>query len=296
MSREVVVVVGAGRVGLSIAIGLAHTARFRPIVVVGRSAVKPEFLGSRPGVEYVSTGGAGSLLADAGGDGALRLVLAVPDDELSGVAAEWARRMPAAAPEAPSVVLHTSGFYPAQLLEPFRAAGAAVGSWHPLLALASPTVDAFRGVTVGIEGDPGAVEWASVIGEALGALPVRVATGEKARYHAAAVFASNYLVACLRVAGRELESATEGAVGEAALIPLARAAIENVARHGIERGATGPLVRGDVRTVAGHLRTLDPRRAALYRALGRELLEAVGERLPAPARARLIEVLEEEGP
>src|SRR5262249_20746494 len=52
------------------------------------------------------------------------------------------------------------------------------------------------------------------------------------------------------------------------LLPLIRSVVENVARSGAGSALTGPVARGDLRTVVGHLRALareDPALADLYR-------------------------------
>jgi predicted short-subunit dehydrogenase-like oxidoreductase (DUF2520 family) len=278
LSPDAAIVVGDGRLGLSLASGLAGTRLLTRVAVVGRGSGRPDYLRDHDHVAYAAAETSHSLWAEPR-DASLGIVFAVGDDQLAAVIGEWADRITRHPVAGPLVALHTSGFHPAEILRPIRGVSdAEIGGWHPLVAIAKPAPDAFEGITVGTEGSPEAVAWATTICHALGAVPVTIPAGGKARYHASAVFASNYLVASLGVALAELEAATGGAVDESALLPLARAAIDNVAAHGIAAGATGPIVRGDVQTIAGHLAALDPARAALYRALGRELLDAARQR------------------
>ena len=294
LNPDAAIVIGPGRLGLSLAGALAKHGRMRRVAVVGHGPERPGFLTSHDAVEYESAATCHALWAESPAT-PLGLVFAVDDDGLAAAAAEWAKRLADHSVSGPLVALHTSGFHTAAVLEPLdRIEGASIGGWHPLIAVAQPDADVFEGVTVGIEGEPAAVTWADEISRALGALPVPIPAGEKARYHAAAVFASNYLVASLGVALAELEAVSGGAVDESALLPLARAAIDNVAEHGISAGATGPLVRGDVHTVTGHLAALDPARASLYRALGRELLDLVRQRNSPEVYAALRAALSED--
>jgi predicted short-subunit dehydrogenase-like oxidoreductase (DUF2520 family) len=56
-----------------------------------------------------------------------------------------------------------------------------------------------------------------------------------------------------------------------ALEPLIRATVENISKLGTEAALTGPIARGDRRTVTAHLAALDrsaPELSDLYRALG----------------------------
>lgn len=273
------VVVGPGRVGISLALAAADAGSPERVVIVGRGPDRPPGLGSRPDVRYVSGGEATALLSRRP---LPHVAFCVPDDRLHDVVHEWAARAGEAAPADPSaaaaaeggsapVALHTSGVHPADLLAPLRAAGWAVAGWHPLVAIARPRADAFSGVSVGVEGDPRGRELAAGLAAALGARPLRIATCEKARYHAAAVFASNHVAACLGVALRELRgSGADGAVLED-LLPLARSALHALESAGIPGGLTGPAVRGDAGTVRRHLDALDPRTGGLYRALNEEL-------------------------
>src|SRR5918994_669952 len=80
-------------------------------------------------------------------------------------------------------------------------------------------------------------------------------------YHAAAAFASSFLVTLHEVAAELIESA--GAPAEA-LEPLMRRTMENGFRH------NGPLVRGDWQTVERHreaIRSRRPQLLPLYEAL-----------------------------
>jgi predicted short-subunit dehydrogenase-like oxidoreductase (DUF2520 family) len=88
----------------------------------------------------------------------------------------------------------------------------------------------------------------------LGLEPFLLADEKRAAYHAGAAIASNYLVTLRRAAGSLLEAA--GAPPEA-LDPLMRRTIEN----GFE--LTGPISRGDWKTVDAHLAAIRTERPEL---------------------------------
>jgi predicted short-subunit dehydrogenase-like oxidoreductase (DUF2520 family) len=118
-----------------------------------------------------------------------------------------------------------------------------------------------------------------------------VADSDRAVYHAAAVFASNYLVALLAEAVRLLEQSgwTEKEAVRG-LVPLAEGALANVAKRGPTAALTGPIRRGDAETVRRHLEALaeahsDPRLGHLYRMLGEVALEIAKEAGLEPAAA-----------
>jgi predicted short-subunit dehydrogenase-like oxidoreductase (DUF2520 family) len=290
-----VIVVGPGRLGASLALDLAETGRTE-VTVIGRSPEPPAILAAEDAIDYRHGGAseARRILETSRPGDRSAIVFSVPDDHLADVVSEWLD--PSEPPPAGNVaILHASGALPAAVLRPLAdRLGASAGSWHPLAPIAEPRRGAFRDVTVGIEGDEAAVAFGEEIASWVGAGTLRIPGEAKARYHAAAVFASNYLVACLHAAAAELGAVTGATPSVDALIPLARSAIENVADLGTSRGASGPLSRGDVETIRAHLEALDPPHDALYRALGGELLRAVGPRLDADA-AREIERLLGEG-
>lgn len=289
-------VVGPGRVGGSLALDLARSPDLR-VALAGRGPEPPRLSAEGSEAAYLPAGHPPELppappFPEAADPAPLGLVFCVPDDALADAARAWADALARAGarpgdPWSPATALHTSGVHPGEALAPLRRLGAAVGSWHPAVAISTAAEGRFRGVTVGVEGDPGALEAGRRLAEALGARPVRVRPGEKARWHAAAVFASNHLLACLAVALREMKRAAEDPVDLEDLLPLARSALEGVARGGLAAGATGPVARGDAGTVDRHLASLDPETGSLYRGLARELLRLVGDRLPAARRETL---------
>ncbi|NLG83577.1 MAG: DUF2520 domain-containing protein, partial [Firmicutes bacterium] len=91
-------------------------------------------------------------------------------------------------------------------------------------------------------------------------------------YHAAAVMASNYLVALFDVAVGLFTrlGLTPGAAQES-LWPLIDATLDNLRTLGPEKALTGPISRADLGTVRTHLLRLaehDEKVATVYRALG----------------------------
>jgi predicted short-subunit dehydrogenase-like oxidoreductase (DUF2520 family) len=126
------------------------------------------------------------------------------------------------------------------------------------------------------------------LARAIGARPKHVEDRERALYHAAAVFASNYIdvvlakaVDLLRDAGWSEKAAIDG------LLPLTEGVLANVRQRGPIAALTGPVRRGDVSTVEGHLAALQGGPVAdLYRMLGLIALEIAKEAGLEPAAAR----------
>ncbi len=262
-----VFMLGAGTVATSLARSLALTG----IEVLGMWGRSPEALkraSSAAGVPGFS--GAEAPLAEV--NEADIVVLAVRDAAIAEVAEMLARggylsRAP--------VLLHCSGAISAEeALHDAAPTAGGFGILHPLRAMApGVVVESFAGTTFGIQGDQAGRLAAASLCAALSGKHLTLEASQMRGYHAAAVMASNYLVALMNVA----ESLAAGAgldanATRAGLLDLAQGALASVRDQGTLPALTGPIRRGDRATVEGHLqaiaRTL-PAATDLYSQLGR---------------------------
>jgi predicted short-subunit dehydrogenase-like oxidoreductase (DUF2520 family) len=128
-----------------------------------------------------------------------------------------------------------------------------------------------------VEGDESLLPLAEELVLDMGGTPFRISTRSKPLYHAAASVASNYMVTVIVVA-RQIMSACGFTEEEAfhLLTPLLRGTGKNLGALGPEQALTGPIARGDVKTIASHLQALtdlDPDIQEIYRVLGRKTVE-----------------------
>jgi predicted short-subunit dehydrogenase-like oxidoreductase (DUF2520 family) len=207
------------------------------------------------------------------------ILISVPDDALESVA-ETIRNTRA-------VVLHTSGARGLTPLAALRRRGVACGLLHPLQTVAEGSDGfALQSVAFRIDGDPPALAWAAQIVELARGIPLRIAEAKAPLYHAAAVMASNYLTALLDAShSLMLAAGVESDAAWKALGPLARTSLENTLSMGPEAALTGPISRGDTRTVTAHLSSLagePPAVEALYRAAGAQTLALAARRGLSP--------------
>ncbi len=168
-------------------------------------------------------------------------------------------------------MLHVSGILDEQPLEALAATGCHLGTLHPLQAIARAewAPDRLRGALAAITGDARAAEVAMAIAERIGMVPVVINPGVKAKYHAAAVIASNFTVVLAAVAEQLfLECGFDEATARQGLGRLMEGTLENVGAVGPTAALTGPVVRGDEDTLSRHRAVLPEKLRALYRALG----------------------------
>ena len=211
------------------------------------------------------------------------MFLAVPDQAVEEVAARIGRLKPS--PRLSFV--HVSGALSLGALDALR--DHPVGSFHPLQSFPAPrNPEAFRGITVAVDAStPTLMRSLRALARAIGARPKRVEDSQRALYHAAAVFASNYVDALLSEAVKVLRAAgwTEKEA-IAGLVPLSEGTLANVRERGPVQALTGPIRRGDVETVKRHLQALDRLElGAEYRMLGEIALEIAKEAGLEPAAA-----------
>lgn len=255
-------IIGAGRLGASLAAALIE-AGYRLDAVASRSPESAARLAHELGRPAIPSS------AEAVVEGCDLVFLAVPDAAVGEVAASlpWLRGQG---------VVHCSGALPLDALGPAASRDAACGCLHPLQSFPSRAGDAsrLRGITCGIEAGGELSAALEAMAERIGARAIRLEGVDRAAYHAAAVFVSNYVVALMAAAREAWTLAglpSEGA--RPALAPLLTGAADNVARHDLDEALTGPIARGDEGTVRRHLEVLgDTELAALYRGLGAELL------------------------
>jgi predicted short-subunit dehydrogenase-like oxidoreductase (DUF2520 family) len=274
-----IAIVGAGTVGTALAVEWIR-AGHRIVAVSGRAATTERAATWLPGIPV-------RALADVGADAEL-VVLAVPDDALAGTIEEVA---PTASADA--WLAHVSG---ARGLDVFPSSVDRALAIHPLQTFpdVAAALETLAGCAVAVTASN---ETGFALGEQLardlGAAPFRLADDRRPLYHAAAVFASNYLVA-VSGAAEQLFQAAGVPDARAAMAPLQRATLDNVARRGAGDALTGPAVRGDAGTVERNLAALAAAAPALvdpYVSLCRLALDVAGERVGADARARLEEAL-----
>jgi predicted short-subunit dehydrogenase-like oxidoreductase (DUF2520 family) len=171
------------------------------------------------------------------------------------------------------VVVHCSGAESSELLKSARQAGAAAASAHPLMTFTTQPMpmENFTGTYCAIEGDARACSCIGTLFSELGANIINLSTGQKLLYHAAATFASNYLITMMQMAIEIHESlAIQPEVSREMLAPLARRSLENAIALGPRAAMTGPIARGDAELVERQFTALEaanPRVATLYRAL-----------------------------
>jgi predicted short-subunit dehydrogenase-like oxidoreductase (DUF2520 family) len=252
--------IGAGTTGTALAVRLSQKGC--PVVAVSSRTLSSaqKLAGLVPNCQVCHTAQELADVADL-------VFITTPDDVIAQVCSEvqWHKGQS---------ILHCSGAHSVDILESAKKLGTAVGSFHPLQTFAdvNQAIENLPGSTFALEAEEPLLSTLKHLTHLLNGNWVKLESGDKVLYHAAAVFACNYLVTLVRLAldlwkdfGVSSKEATR------ALLPLLRGTLNNIDSIGLPNCLTGPVARGDLGTIERHLRALDAKNPSLltaYKELG----------------------------
>ena len=260
-------IVGAGRVGQTLAHQWHQRGVFAVQDVLTRSNASALAACTRIGAGAPQTALSALRFADV-------WMLAIPDAELPRCAAALAAVQTAqAAPERPVIVFHCSGALGSEVLAPLAALGWLTASAHCLLSFAQidTALAQFAGTPCALEGNATACERLQQAFAAIGAQCFALAGSDKLLYHAAAVFATNFLPV-LQATAEDLWARTgmPPPLVAHARTALLRNAVANITTLGPQAALTGPAARGDrtaIERQGAAVAQWDPDAGAAYAAL-----------------------------
>jgi predicted short-subunit dehydrogenase-like oxidoreductase (DUF2520 family) len=287
--KTTVAIVGAGRLGSSLSVAL-HGAGFTITEIVARDS--PRSLGRAR--LLAAEVGARAVTARSAALDATVLWFCVPDAAIRNAATDLAGRLSirrlARRGSAVRYAFHSSGALSSRELESLRKASISVASVHPLMTFVAGARPSLTGVPFAIEGDEAAKRVARRIVRELGGESSSLPAARKAAYHAWATLTSPLLLAFLvtleeaaRAAGLRRQEARRKS------LPIIQQTLANYSRLGPAQSFSGPLIRGDAKTVAKHLAVLKKHSGAraVYVALARAALRG----LPVKNRKELQRLL-----
>lgn len=280
---EPIYIVGAGKVGTALAMGLSGAG----LTLAGLWTRTPER--ARQVTKVLGLECAHGALPDAISR-ARTIIISVVDPVVQAVAGAL---LDGGLLRGGTIMLHCGGSRPAAQALANIVSLMPVGTFHPLLAVASPEQGSrtLAGAHVAVEGDPQAVAISRELAQALGAHPFQVPAEKMTLYHVAAVLASNHVITFWQAARRLMMQV--GLSHEASLevlLPLLRSTVENTASLGLPEALTGPIRRGDAATVKEHLDALrdsEGELKVLYQVASRAALEMVQELADSPGEEDL---------
>ncbi len=266
--RPSIAIVGSGNVAHAFARGLkAHGYAIAAILSRHRAAALAKEVGSS-----AKQIGKDVVTADL-------YLLCISDDAIASVAkllargGDWRGR----------VVIHTSGALTSRELDALKRKGASVASMHPMNTFVQSSRTPIEGTAMAIEGDKPAMRAAMALARGLKCPAFEISARGKPLYHAMGSFFSPLLISLLET-GERIGMKAGVKAPRAMMLKILHRTIANYGDFGPDGAFSGPLRRGDVRTIARHLEAL--KRVDGAREIYRALAANAVKRLPAQKRAR----------
>lgn len=217
------------------------------------------------------------------------LFLTVNDGAISGVYSEIARLEITG-----KIICHCSGAMSSEVFDGIREKGAFGYSVHPIYAF-NHKLKSYQGLSqvyFTVEGARERLQDMLDLFHQLGNKAEILNEEEKARYHMAAVFASNLVEALFDFSSDILKSCgLSREFSEKALVPLFLGNASAIGELGVAEALTGPVERGDEETVKKHLDASSGEEREIYTLLSRKLVEISQRKNPKRDYKKLKEIL-----
>jgi predicted short-subunit dehydrogenase-like oxidoreductase (DUF2520 family) len=201
-----------------------------------------------------------------------------------------------------ALVFHLAGRFGLDALEPLQGRGAMLAAVHPVRSLTHErlSLEEFRGTACVAEGSEQALNALRPLITGIGGSWLPVRDIDRGLYHAAVAVVSNVTKAVAWKAQNWLQNAGLSETTAAEVThQLLRSTLEDLFRMGARQSITGPIVRGDTRTIEAHLQAVAakyPEDLEIYRVLARIIVELARDRgdLDAPTLRRFETLLNPE--
>ena len=259
--------IGAGRLGRTI----GHLLMRHPLVTIG-AICNTSLASSMQAIHFI---GAGTYCASISELPAADITfITTPDDVIATTCNALSTNQLI---QTGSIVLHCSGNLSSDSLMSIKEKGCYVASVHPMRSFADPelSVAHYSGTHCAMEGDIEAISILESLFNAIGSISYSIEKAKKPLYHAAGVFASNYLVTlsqkalmCLQEAGVEDNMAMQ------MITNIMKGTVANLEQTlSPEQSLTGPIKRGDTATIKQHVTSFTAsEQRELYALLGKATL------------------------
>lgn len=258
-------IIGCGNVAKTLGHLWHKTHSVEIVDVVNRSQASAD-----ASVEFI---GAGKPLASiANLQSADLFVIACGDDQIESCLDELLNQ---SIIKPNNIVFHFSGSKSSSHINKAKAFSAHCASLHPVKSFANPTdaIQNFAGTYCGIEGDAFACDMLKKLVESIDGNHFNVSSDKKLSYHAASVFACNYLVTLQELSMRALEhSGVQRELAMKILEPIVKETSDNIFKLGSANALTGPIARGDHQLVKEQYHAVkdwNTDAAEIYRLLGK---------------------------
>ena len=206
------------------------------------------------------------------------LLLAVPDNQikivaenLSGLKLNFKN----------SLFVHLSGAHDISLLNALKNKKAKAASFHIMQTFPSKKIVPIKNCYAAIEANNKSVEkYLFEVSKDLNLHPFKIKSGEKAYYHLAGVYATNFLVGNTFSAENIFKSNSKEEIKFFEIAqPIIKSTLNNISKNNSANSLSGPADRGDYKTILKHISALKKRKALIEDNINLQLLNYISQSL-----------------
>jgi predicted short-subunit dehydrogenase-like oxidoreductase (DUF2520 family) len=267
-----ITIIGVGKVGSALAIEL-NRAGFTIKTLIDRNIARLKKIKSKCDCNYLQLSLSQEVITKTD-----VLIVCLKDDEIHNYI-KSIRKFNFKG----KILLHTSGLLTSDVFKPLNTGKINKGSFHPtqtFTKISYTNNKLLAGIYFGIEGGKNALSFIKKSSAKLKSNYVIIPADKKALYHLSCVVSSNFLIAnfyLLKMFSKSLKISEKKFLD--ILKPLFYNTAKNIHYYGVLDSLTGPVSRGDTRTIKSHLNLLHrkfPKYVQYYKTTSRLLTEVSG--------------------
>jgi predicted short-subunit dehydrogenase-like oxidoreductase (DUF2520 family) len=245
--KSQIAVIGAGRVSYSL-VGALVKSSLNVSLIVSRKVISAKTLARRLRIKNFSSD-LHSLTPD------LKIFfLSVPDNQISIVAKDISKLN---LDFGNSIFIHLSGAEDISVLNALKRKGAYTASFHIMQTFPDKKIFNLKNSYVAIETSNKKVEsFLFGVAKKLKLNPFRISSQNKIYYHLAGVYSSNFLVANQYYIKKLFDRTHSGINYKSVFNPISEMTLKNIKEKDVQNAVSGPVARGDIKTVKKHLSAL----------------------------------------
>ena len=245
--KSEIAVIGAGRISYSLVNALLKSG-FKVSLIISRRITSAKKLAIKFKIKNYS-----SDLSFLSQDIKI-FFLAVPDSQIFLVAKKISKLR---LDFKNSMFIHLSGAEDISALNNLKKKGAHTASFHIMQTFPERKIINLKGSYAAIEtNDKKAESFLLKLAKKLGLHPFKINSHKKNAYHIAGVYSSNFLVANQYYIEKLFAGIKSGMDYKKVFAPISEMTLKNIDRNGILNAISGPVERGDIKTVKKHLKAL----------------------------------------
>ncbi len=245
MKDKKIVIIGAGKISYSLTEALINSG-YKITSIISRKKESARKLAIKFGIKTFS-----NKIDDFYAKDCLVFVC-VPDNQIENAAIELSITNKSLKN---NLYVHLSGALDSSVLYPLRKKGAKTASFHIMQTFPSRKPVPIKGCFAAIEtNDKETEKFLFALAKKLLLKPFKLKTGEKVFYHIAGVFVSNFMVGNFYTAGKIFDMKSFNFVR--LMETITKATFDNIKNDGAEKALSGPVERGDIKTITAHINAL----------------------------------------